>query len=340
MRANPLVLVTGATGFIGRVLCERLVAQGARVRAMARKAVSGPWHEFVELDLAGDGIHALSGVDTVFHLAAKVHALGELRGDEQDYQRINVAGTQRLLAEAVEQQVPRFVYFSSIKAMGEGGSDCLDERAPSHPETAYGRSKLDAENAVLTAGETEKLHATVLRLPPVYGPGSKGNLFDMLSAVARRRFPPIAECNNRRSFVHVEDVARAAMMASSEPAANREVFIVCDDESYSTREIYELMCQSLGRPVPGWTMPMWVLGSAAYAGDAIGRLRGRRFMLDSDKLDKLTSSAWYSAAKIEKALGFRPQHSLCYGLGAMVEHDVRGQLSTVARTGQTGVHGE
>lgn len=340
MSASSLVLVTGATGFVGRVLCERLMHEGARVRGMARKAAGGPWHEFVEVDLAGEWMHGLAGVDTVFHLASKVHALRELRGETQDYQRTNVTGTERLVAAALEHKISRFVYFSSVKAMGEGGDACLDESTPPRPQTPYGRSKLDAERAVLAASEAKRIHAAVLRLPPVYGPGSKGNLHDMLVAVARRRFPPIAECNNKRSFVHVQDVVRAALMVSRAPAASGEVYIVSDDQSYSTREIYELMCESLDRRVPRWTMPMWVLGSVAYVGDAVGRLRGRRFILDSDKLEKLTGSAWYSAAKIEKALGFRPQHSLCSGLDAMVEHDIRARLSTGVRVSETEAHSE
>ena len=337
MSAAPLMHVTGATGFIGRVLCECLMREGARVRAMARRAATGPWHEFVELDLADERVDGLRGVDSVFHLASKVHALSELHAETADYRRLNLEGTERLLAGALERGVRRFVFFSSVKAMGEGGITCLDESTASRPQTAYGRSKLDAERAVLAASESKRMHTAVLRLPPVYGPGCKGNLRDMLAAVAGMRFPPLAECANRRSFVHVDDVVRAALMVSREAVADGEVYIVCDDRSYSTRELYELMCRSLGRSVPSWSVPLWALGAGARVGDLVGRVRGRRFVLDSDRLEKLTGSAWYSAAKIERALGFRPEHSLAAGLREMVAHDslARAAASTVVNRPRT-----
>ena len=333
MSRAPLVLVTGATGFIGRVLCERLMREGARVRALARTATPGPWHEFVELDLAGEGLDGLSGVDSVFHLASKVHALGELHGETADYQRLNVGGTGRLVAGALEHGVSRFVYFSSVKAMSEGGAVCVDETAPPRPQTAYGQSKLDAEAIVLEAGASKRMHTAVLRLPPVYGRACKGNLCDMLSAVERRRFPPIAECGNKRSFVHVEDVVSAALLVSREPMANGEVYIVCDDRSYSTRELYEMMCRGLGRSVPGWSMPMWILASLARVGDLIGWARGRRFMLDSGRLEKLNGSAWYSSAKIRRNLGFHPEHTLAAGLREMAE---KGSVACAAGNAQVG----
>ncbi len=286
-----------------------------------RNAQPGPWDEVTAVELGTEALPpgVMSEVDTVFHLAAKVHALDEAGDDATVYHRVNVVATESLVAAAIEAEVSRFVFFSSVKAMGEGGEVCLDETCAAPPETAYGASKLAAEQRVLDAGRSASLHATVLRLPLVYGAGVKGNLASMLDAIARGRFPPLAGIDNKRSMIHVDDVVEAALLAARSPTAAGETYIVTDGRAYSTSEIYRLMRNALGLGEPGWSVPLPLLEMIAKAGDVIGRARGRRFPIDSDKLSKLTGSAWYNSAKIERALRFQPRHDLQSALPAMVE---------------------
>jgi nucleoside-diphosphate-sugar epimerase len=140
----------------------------------------------------------------------------------------------------------------------------------------------------------------------------------MLGAVSRKRFPPLPELGNRRSMVHVADVIRAAMLAAEHPAAVGEVFIVSDGQKYSTRQMYDLMCRALGRTPSNWNVPIWCLQALGRIGDGIGRLRGRRFVFDSDALEKLVGDAWYSSEKIEKRLGFKAEWSLEKAMPEMV----------------------
>jgi nucleoside-diphosphate-sugar epimerase len=202
--------------------------------------------------------------------------------------------------------------------MGEGGSRCLDESYNGQPETPYGRSKLDAERTTLEVGRRTGLHVACLRLPLVYGPGNKGNLFRMIEAIDRGFFPPLPELGNRRSMVHVEDVARAAVLAAETPSANGQCYIVTDGRTYSTRELYMMICKGLGREIPAWHVPVWVLKALAVAGDAIGKVLGKRFMFDSDALEKLTGSAWYSSEKISRELGYKPVRRFEEALSEMI----------------------
>ncbi len=305
-------LVTGAGGFIGRHLVARLRHDGHAVRALVREAGhAGDWPAGVDV-VAGDvgdpqAMKAVAaGCETVFHLAGKAHALTEVRGDEEAYRAVNTDGTRHVLEGAASGGARRFVLFSSVKAMGEGGSRCLDETFDGPPETPYGRSKLEAERLVWEIGKRAGLHVACLRLPLVYGPGNKGNLYKMVAAIDRGLFPPLPEVGNRRSMVHVLDVVRAALLAADQPAANGQCYIVTDGRGYSTRELYELICRALDRPVPAWRVPLWTLRFLGGAGDAIGRVRGRRFVFDSDALEKLIGSAWYSSEKISRELGYRP----------------------------------
>jgi nucleoside-diphosphate-sugar epimerase len=192
--------------------------------------------------------------------------------------------------------------------MGEGGRRLLDETAECRPETPYGSSKLEAERLVLQGGYVPE--PVVLRPAMVYGPSRKGNLPRMIEAVARGRFPPLPEVGNRRSMVYVDDMVSATCLSVEKRNAAGKVYIVTDGKAYSTRQIYEWICEARDKSVPKWVISTWVLEGLAKVGDGIGRLFGRRFMFDSNALDKLISSACYSSEKIQRELGFRPAWDL------------------------------
>lgn len=285
---------------------------GFVVRALVRDGLRRlDWRQDVEI-AEGDVQDApameaaTAGVDTVFHLAGKVHALSEVQGDEAVYYSITVEGTRNVLEGAVASRARQFIFFSSVKTMGEEAPECLDEFSEARPVTAYGRSKLSAEQLVLDYGKRTGLQVVCLRLPLVYGPGNKGNLFRMISAIDRRLFPALPDLGNRRSMVHVSNVVDAAILAAINPAANGQCYIVTDARAYSTRELYEMICQGLGKRVPRWHIPVGALKALGRMGDAIGQIRGRRFLFDSDALEKLIGSAWYSSDKISYELGYRP----------------------------------
>jgi len=306
------VLITGGSGFIGRYLIARLSPEVSAVRAVARYGLGSPvWPHNVEIIKADVlDVNALkaaaAGCDTIFHLAGRAHAFSEVHSDDALYESTNVEGTRNVLEGAIAGGARSVVFFSTVKAMGGESDECLDETLEPRPQMAYGRSKLAAEQLVLDYGKRTGLQVVCLRLPLVYGPGNKGNLFRMISAIERGIFPPLSDMGNRRSMVHVSDVVQAAILAATNPAANGQCYIVTDGKAYSTQAVYELICQGLGKPIPRWHMPVRVLKGMARIGDAIGRVRGRRFIFDSDALEKLIGSAWFSSDKISRELGYRP----------------------------------
>jgi nucleoside-diphosphate-sugar epimerase len=305
-------LVTGASGFIGAHLIERLRKEGYAVRALVhRNRAQVPPLSDVEV-VAGDVRQAVlmksctASCDTVFHLAGRAHTLAKNQGDEDSHHAVNVEGTRNVLEGVASAGVRRFVFFSSVKAMEE------------EEQTSYGRSKLAAEQLTLDYGKRLGIHVACVRLPLVYGPGNKGNLLRMIAAIDRGLFPPLPELGNRRSMVHVRDVVQAAVLAAGMPAANGQCYIVTDGVAYSTRRLYELICRALGKRIPAWRVPVWALTALGLAGDAIGRIRGKRFIFDSDALDKLIGSAWYSSEKISHELGYRPTVTLEDALPEMI----------------------
>lgn len=307
------VLATGASGFIGRHLVEHLIARGARIDVLVRERPKRlKWGQEVTV-IEGDicvrsDLERLRGdYDVLFHLAGRVHALSDRPEDEGLYHTTNVEGTRYILEVAEARRARGVVFFSSVKVIGEESTTCVDESTESNPETPYGRSKLAAERLVFDFGKRTGTHVVCLRLPMVYGPGNKGNLFRMISAIDRARFPPISNVRNRRSMVHVTNVVEAALLVATHPSANGQTYIVTDDQPYSTGELYEQISWGLGRPVPTWSVPVPFLKAVGYVGDIIGRTRGKRWMFDSDALGKLTGDAWYSSEKISRELGYRPR---------------------------------
>src|SRR5207249_507960 len=168
-------------------LVDRLLTERMTVRVLLRQSRRGRWPAD-DVETAYGDIRdpvamrsAVTGVDIVFHLAASVHRIDDAN-DTADHFAVNVGGTRTVLKEAVDARVQRFVFISSVKAMGEETRGCANELDGVAPTTAYGESKLEAEQLVLETGKHNGLHVVCLRLPMVYGPGHKGNLVRMIAA--------------------------------------------------------------------------------------------------------------------------------------------------------------
>ena len=311
-------VVTGAGGFIGRALCERLCSAGTRVIALHRRSRPGPWAAEIIHDLVTGPppADALAGVDTVFHLAGNAHVSGGAKCDGL-HRENSVIGTNNLLT-ACGPKIRRFTYISSVKAIGESTPVAgLDESATPRPTTAYGRARLEAEGLVLATASTR--HAVVLRLPLVYGPGMKGNLKRMLHGLASGHMPRFPDLGSRRSMVHVQDVCNAAIAAIANTALTGRVYLIADGEAYSLPRLQAAMCAALGRPLPRIALSHWMLRLAAAGGDLLGTLGRRPVPFDSVALQRLTQSALYHGDRACADFGFAPRRQFEDALGEVVE---------------------
>jgi nucleoside-diphosphate-sugar epimerase len=313
-------LVTGASGFIGRHLCRRLQQDGSRVRALLRHEVEGPWDEFRVCTLGADSVpaDALAGVETVYHLAGVVHARSGSGVDSSHYQTVNVLASEALARGALAAGVRQFIYFSSVKAAAEPGDECVDESWQQPPRDPYGQSKREAERRLLALARGTNMRVTVLRPALVYGAAVKGNLRLMLRAIDSGRFPPLPDSANRRSMVSVEDLVDAARLAAASAQAAGQVYIVSDDAPCSTRQLSDWMHAALGRRVPRWSIPLFVLRAGALLGDVVQAVSARPLPLNSDILHKLLGSACYRSDKLQRQLGWQPRVHVSDCLPAMV----------------------
>lgn len=301
-------LLTGCTGFIGRHIAKTLVEQGVTVRGLTRGARCQHSIPGVELfcgDLSrSETLNGITtGVDTIIHAAGHAHSYGT---DTGVHRQTTLEGTRNLLAEAEKRGVRRFVFISSVKAMPEPGTRCLDETMQDMPADEYGLSRRQAEELVLVTGRHAGMHVVILRPALVYGPGCKGNLAGMLRWIDKGLFPPIPETGNRRSMVDVRDLVSAVLQAVDRNVACGGTYIITDGVEYSTRRIYLSMCAALGKRPAAWSVPPWLLHSLGKAGDISGKVLGRPALFDSATCSRLLDSACYRSLHAEDMLGFRP----------------------------------
>jgi nucleoside-diphosphate-sugar epimerase len=304
------VLITGATGFIGR----RLRRPGERI--LVRRPVDDPDALVGDLADPASLARACVGVNTVFHCAGLADASAS--SDPDAHWRINFEGTRHLVEAAGGAGVRRFVFLSSVKAMAEPGEHCVDEDWPGEPATAYGQAKRAAEDAVLEAGAKYGMHVVNLRLAMVYGRGGRGNLERLARALRAGWFPLLPETGNRRSLVHVEDVVAAMRLVAQHPRANGRTYIVADPHAYSGRALCEAILAVPPAPTFTWSAPAWALRAGGRLGGALGALLRRPLPLNSEVVSRLLDSACYSPAKIERELGWRARVGLAEGVREML----------------------
>jgi nucleoside-diphosphate-sugar epimerase len=305
--------VTGAGGFIGGHLCRELLAQGHSVRGLARGACPAGVERVPVADLhdARGLASALRGVDTVVHLAARVHVMepsGQGESATAAYRETNVAGTRTLLAAAIAAGVERFVFISSVKAAGERSDGPLTEDMAPAPVDPYGLSKLEAERVVRELADANGVSAPILRLPVVYGPGVKANILRMFDLIYRGIPLPLS-LSNRRSMIYVGNVVAAIEAVLASPAAGRELFFVSDREHLSTGDLAGRIARALARPLRILPIPSPLLRAVARTASS-----AHVFARFAGSLERVTDSLVVSSEKIGRVTGFVPPFSVDEGL--------------------------
>lgn len=294
------VLVTGATGFVGRAVVSRLVERGTVVHALARRPITIPGCETIVGDLTGD-LPDLPTVDAVVHLASPP-ATGS--PDEADalFRDVIVSGTERLIGKLRSGGVRRVVYASSVKVLGEAsGARAWDEETPPAPESEYGRSKLQAERMLL---EEDALGAVVLRFPILYGPGmTTRNMLRLFGAVHRGLPLPFGGLRNRRSLLYIEHAVDAIMLAVETPNAVGRTYLVADEPPLSTPQLVRAIGSGLGRRPRLLPVPRVLWRAAGRVGDLLPQGVPA---VRTEQVRRLVGNLEVNSTKVRTKLGFAP----------------------------------
>lgn len=266
------VLVTGATGFLGRALIMRLIddvrySPVATVRRKTSNQVAGLQPVLIgDLGASTDWSLALLDVEVVIHTAARVHVMDDSATDPLiEYRKVNFEGTLKLARQAVQAGVKRFIFISSIKANGEEtvlGKPFTADDVP-HPVDPYGISKAETEQALLELANSTGLEVVIIRPVLVYGPGVKANFRSLMDWLNKGIPLPFGLIRNKRSLVALENLVDLILTCIDHPSAVNQVFLVSDGEDLSTTELLQRVGAALGSPVRLIPVPACFISVAA-----------------------------------------------------------------------------
>lgn len=310
------VLVTGASGFIGSHLCEALLARRHRVTALIRPDDNTRWIAHLPLQFVPGDITdkstlaaAVQEADVVFHLAA---LLGS--EDHREYYRVNVEGTRNLLQACLESPRPprRFLFSSSIAAMGPSGKHTtFDENTPCRPVSDYGKSKWQAEQEFHTL--RDRLDWTIVRLPLVYGPRSKGGLYSLVRLV--QKHVKLLLGNGQTNVAYVGDVVEGMIAAVESPATVGQTYLLGESRPYSYKEIVDVISRVMRKRAVTVYLPYPILYLISPFSEIIGRLRRRVPLIRFRNVGYLRHRYWrVDTAKATRDFGYTSRHPLPLGL--------------------------
>ena len=306
------VLVTGASGFIGRALVDALHANGCNVVGSMRCPIDFSWASSSPLlgDDNADWRIPLEGCTVVVHSAGRAHILNDRVADPlSEFRRVNVAGTLQLAEQAASVGVHRFVFLSSIGVNGAstsaGNRFLWDDRY--NPQNAYALSKCEAEQGLWCIAAKTGLEVVVIRPPLVYGSNAPGN-FGSLMRWLRHGIPlPLGAIHNQRSLVAVDNLVNLIVTCLTHSAAVNQTFLVSDGEDVSTTELLRRMGQAMHRPARLIPVPSRLLAQAAAL---IGK---------ADMAQRLCGSLQVDIEKTRILLGWKPPLTLDEGLKKAAE---------------------
>ncbi|CAM3026821.1 NAD-dependent epimerase/dehydratase family protein [Legionella worsleiensis] len=245
------ILITGATGFIGRSLVPALVAAGHDIRCAVWQKVDGLNAEQIVINKLEEKIDwsaALDGVDIVIHLAARVHIMKEnAQSSLQEYCKVNSIATKNFAEQAARHHVKRFIFLSSIKVNGEFTPPLLpfSEQSDVQPEDPYAKSKLYAEQYLQEISQRTGMETVILRPPLVYGPGVKANFLKMLHMIKKGWPLPFGKVANKRSFIYIDNLISAIVAVMDHPNAANQLFLVADNDAWSLTELLTILSQGM-----------------------------------------------------------------------------------------------
>ena len=313
--------MTGASGFIGSFIVEEALRRGFETWAAVRKSSSRAFLQderihFIELDFSSETqlTQQLTGLqfDYIVHAAGVTKCL-----DPQDFHRINTEGTQHLVhvLKALQMRIERFVYISSLSIMGDIREqqpyEEIRESDTPKPNTAYGRSKLEAEQWLDTV---EDLPYVILRPTGVYGPRER-DYFMLAKSIKDHSDFAVGYRQQDITFVYVSDVVQAVFLAMEKGETGRAYFL-SDGEVYQSTTFSDLIREELGHP--WWiriTAPVWVLRVVTFLGDKWGHLTGKISALNNDKYHILKQRNWQCDIEpARRELGYQPLYTLEQGV--------------------------
>ena len=296
------ILVTGATGFIGKAVIQKLLIQEFTVSALVRNISPALPDSVTQIEI-GDistlpkNISVLQNIDVLIHIAARAHIMNETENNPlTEFRKVNTTATLNLARQAAEAGVKRFIFISSVKVNGEitapGTSFTSgNTHAPTDP---YGLSQFEAEQGLMSLTQNTGMEVVIIRPPLVYGPGVKANFLAMIKWVDKGVPLPLGAIHNKRSLVALDNLVSFICHCINHPKASNEIFLISDNEDVSTTQLLQKVAKALGKKIILLPMPVSLMRVAA-------RLAGKQAIAS-----RLFDSLQLDSSKSRDLLGWEP----------------------------------
>lgn len=317
MATTKHIAVTGATGFLGSNLCQRLIKDGYSVAILARdpqkaKAFEGRVAKTVIGDITDKKAitDLVDGADIVIHLVSNFRVAS---GPPESYQSINVDGTRVVLECAEAAGVKRFVHCSTIGVHGHVQSTPANEESPFNPGDLYQTTKLEAEQLVRAAIGKSAMEIVIIRPCSIYGPGDM-RMFKMFKMLAKRTFLMIGPCQENFHAVYIDDIIQGFMLAMNKEGIDGETFIIGGEGYLPLKDYVAVAAHAVGKPLPFLKFPYWLFYGAAILCEAICVPLRIEPPLHRRRVRFYRNNRAYNIDKARKVLGYVPQVALEEGM--------------------------
>ncbi len=326
---NMKCFVTGGNGFIGTHLVDRLVAEGNEVTCLVLKNSDIGHLKKLGVEIVFGDLRDISSlkktardVDCVFHLAALARAYEHLC--ENDYTETNIIGTRNLLEAFKERNIKKFVYISSIEAVGGTSGKPLTEDSPCKPAGIYGKTKRGGELLVMEYSKKYNMRNCVIRIPMIYGPGNLLLWPRLFNIVRKGYFPIVGGGDTRFEFCFVENAVEGMVLAAKSKPASGEVFFISDERPYKIKEVLKAIAEEMQVNLRIIRLPYAFAYAAALGFEGLGRIfkfypfavpETGRPTFSRRTISWTTKDKWVcDTSKAKKLLGYKPPYSLKDGL--------------------------
>jgi len=312
------ILVTGASGFIGRTLCNNLIESSFNVQGAVRSLDSLTFdYNFKAVTVGEIGantnwLNALKDIDCIIHCAGKAHSINK-KDNINMYHSINTEGTKNLAEQAVKAGVKRLVFLSSVKVNGEStgknfNNKIFTNKSVLDPKDAYSISKFESEKSLWKISSKTDLEVVVVRLPLVYGYGAKGNLMRLIKLIKCGIPLPFDLIKNKRSLIGIDNLVDVLVRCIEHPDAKSKTFLVSDGEDLSTPELLKNIASAMGRSAFMFPFPISLL---KFFGFVLGK---------SSEINRLTRSLQIDNDYTKKILNWSPPISVQEGIRRMIQN--------------------
>ncbi|UCE19705.1 MAG: NAD-dependent epimerase/dehydratase family protein [Gemmatimonadota bacterium] len=315
------ILITGATGFIGRHLLKQLIQEGHHCRCLVRSLVNKDElfnNSNVRLfqgDVTKPGtlMRMAKGIDVAYHLAAAGHVTSVSKESYKAFFSLNVQGTKNIAETCGQNGVKRFIHFSSTAAMGLIKLPKIDETAPCQPKTPYQKSKYESELAAFEAGGKFGMEVIVLRPCMVYGPGGKGQFLNFCRLIKKGIFPRVGLGENLTPIVHVNDVVQAAVRALFKGKPG-EIYLIASETSPPLVDIHKFIAQALKIKRPYFYVPLWIGYMGAFLLEGVSTIYRRDPIVSRKNIISTVTGRVFDIHKAQTELSYHPNEDLRRGI--------------------------